>query len=268
MTVVNQSDIKSGSKPVRDLFSLLPKDRDYGWLCTQTYSNDDLVEISYIVNNIESPHIKNFGFFNLLIQSQAGPFNSAVFAVYLKELNAVDVLIHLIAKTPNLSEKEKIAWLENPNIISKGFMTMVRYFFDHGVAAQCGISNTKSPYNVIFAKEIMVYGYSTNHDRLKDFLFGSLNSLTPAELDSWYRETLFMICGEDNYVAVDVLGDYPNTPENLLDDYFSHTQNTALKLKLALHKNFPVKKIYPIWKETENTILYDKLPASIKSLIF
>jgi len=97
MPKVKMSDIKSGSENVKTLFKRIVGDRKLDWLKKQTYSNDELLEILDISENIEQ-HKDKRRFYQELIESQAGPFSQEVFIKYTRKVYHVEALMNLIRK--------------------------------------------------------------------------------------------------------------------------------------------------------------------------
>lgn len=107
---VKVSDIKSKSPNVKQLFKVSIGQRRIDFLRSLTFSNDELVEIFELSEHIES-HAGRFYFYSLLIKSQEGPFNDAVFSRFVNGLSREETLIKLLENTPNLSFSNKEKFL-------------------------------------------------------------------------------------------------------------------------------------------------------------
>ena len=262
MPKVKMGDIKSGSPNVKTLFKRAMLYRTQGWLKKQNYTNNELMEILQISENIER-HKDHREFYKDLIISQNGPFNSEVFNAYKSVVFNVDALLNLITNSKGINDTDKAKWIDYTMLTSM-FWFMSKFYIN-GKCNEVGIDIKKSPFNLRLAISLVIYknramsvAASSGLFPLdyEEFMMTVLDSLTKSELYDWYVDT---VSTTYRSAAVAFLLKYPNTTADMLENYFEKSN----EYKLATHPNFPDELKVEIYKKTGDEQYLPKVATDI-----
>ncbi len=259
MSKVKMSDIISGSEEVKSVFKR-PMINRLKSLKKQIFTNDELLEIVDISENIEN-HNNKRAFYQNLILSQNGPFNNTVFGAYIDKLFHVDTLLHLINHSPDISEKNKLKWVNYLMVVATHWT--VFNFFSKGSGNGVGIDVTQSPFNSVYAANIVRYVDKANNgtisDAYKKELHRILDTMTEGEIYEWYV-TEVAITYEKR--AMEFIMSYNRIPSNAIAHYWEKTTFSS-KEKLALHPNCPEDLIEYVFDRTGRE---EYLPQAAKDI--
>jgi hypothetical protein len=263
MPKVKMSDVKSGSENVKTLFKRIVGDRTLTWLKKQKYSNDELLEILDISENIER-HKDKRKLYQDLIESQVGPFNQEVFIKYTNKVYHVEALMNLIRNSFGITVEDKEKWIVVSMVTSSYWFTP--YFFMNGECEKYGINIYKTPFNKIFASSaVKSTGTRTElkfspSSKERNFLWSVLDSMNDEEKMQWYIDD---IARTYESKAVDILTSYPNTTPEILTDYYNRTPKQ--KGEIASHPNAPQEiknEMYALTKDEKY------LPEIVKDIFW
>lgn len=184
MSKVKMSEIKS--EKVKEIFRRTLSMRTTKFLSTLKLSNDDLIEILDLSENIEKHNERRF-FYQVLIRSQEGPFSRYVFNQYKIKLFDIDALLHLLENTPDLNDSEKMSIIPYLLLASPNWTT--EYFLRNGQSNNFGIDPFAAPFSAKIADDLMYYVFNKNYRRPKEyynFFEKLLNTLTLEQLEKFY----------------------------------------------------------------------------------
>ena len=254
MAKVKMSDIKSGSENVKNVFRNTMSGIRRKNFKNQTFTNDELLEILYISENIEY-HKEKRDMYQKLIKSQKGPFNNAVFSAYSDKLFEYDSMIHLLKNSKGTSEDAKLKWL-NYIMVSSCFSAIKFFKEDSGIPY--GIDVTKKPFRHVYAVDLIKFsdemGFSDTMGRRNlsfDYyaeLHRILDTMNDAEIYDWYIDS---IASTYEKRAMDTLMSYDKMPKKVLENYW-HKTNFQNQEILALHPNIPDELRSEMFEKTQN----------------
>ena len=242
MPKVKMSDVKSGSTSVKNLFKLPMSSRIMA-LKKFTFTNQELIEILEISEEVEY-HSDKRRFYQRLIQSQKGPFDSNVFKWYIDKLFNIDSLMHLIDHVENLSTDDKLLWLNYMMVTSANWS--VFNFFSKNMGLEYGIDVTQKPFRTIYSDLLVRYieraGYNNlgagyNNLVSKDYyneVNRILDQMSESELYDWYITSM-----KSSYVqkVISILMNYPKMPSKIIVDYYEKISAADGKDELIKHPN-------------------------------
>lgn len=260
MAKVKMGDIKSGSENVKNVFRKAMSARTSKWLEKQTFSNDELLEILDITQNIEY-HKENRYFYQKLIQSQKGPFDARVFHEYLDKLFHIDSMLNLLENTTSTNQEDKLKWQDYMMVSSTHWA--VFNFFSRDAGIPYGIDVTKKPFRFNYAHHIVRYADKMGRGQISqeyfDELHRILDTMSEDEMYEWYLEA---VASTYEKRAVDFLMSYDKMTPKALEHYWNKT-TLINKEKLALHPNTPKELKMELFEETGNE---DFLPQETKDM--
>ena len=235
MPKVKMSDVKSGSISVKNLFKI-PMSSRITALKKFTFTNRDLIEILEISEDIEY-HSDKRRFYQQLIQSQKGPFNSNVFKWYIDKLFDINSLLHLIDHAENLSIDDKLSWLNYMMVTSANWS--VFNFFSKNMGLEYGIDVTQNPFRAIYSDLLVRYiqraGF--NNSISKDYyneVNRILDQMSESELYDWYTSSI-----QSSYVkkVISIIMNYPKMPSKIIVEYYKKISAADGKDELIKHPN-------------------------------
>jgi len=259
MAKVKMSDVKSGSEEVKKVFRR-PMSSRLKPLKNQTFTNDELLEILDISENIEYHKEKRY-FYQALIQSQKGPFNNKTFGAYVDKLFGIDPLLHLLENSKGISEENKLEWLSY--LMTTSTHWAVFNFFSRDAGLPYGIDVTKKPYRMQYAEKIVRYSEKMGRGNINSEYYTELHrildTMSEGEIIEWYNNS---IASTYEKRAVDFLMSYDKMPQKVLAHYWNKT-NLPNQEILALHPNIPEELRAEMFEKTKD----DKyLPQAAKDL--
>ena len=242
MPKVKMSDVKSGSTSVKNLFKLPMSSRIIA-LKKFTFTNPELIEILEISEDVEY-HCDKRRFYQKLIESQKGPFDSNVFNRYIDKLFNIDSLMHLIDHSENLSIDDKLSWLNYMMVTSANWS--VFNFFSKNMGLEYGIDVTQKPFRTIYSDLLVRYieraGYNNlgagyNNLVSKDYyneVNRILDQMSESELYDWYTTSMKSL-----YVkkVIAIIMNYPKMPSKIVVDYYENISAADGKDELIKHPN-------------------------------
>lgn len=235
MPKVKMSDVKSGSISVKNLFKI-PMSSRITALKKFTFTNRELIEILEISEDIEN-HSDKRRFYQQLIQSQKGPFNSNVFKWYIDKLFDINSLLHLIDHAENLSIDDKLSWLNYMMVTSANWS--VFNFFSKNMGLEYGIDVTQNPFRAIYSDLLVRYiqraGF--NNSISKDYyneVNRILDQMSESELYDWYTSSI-----QSSYVkkVISIIMNYPKMPSKIIVEYYEKISAADGKDELIKHPN-------------------------------
>ena len=235
MPKVKMSDVKSGSISVKNLFKI-PMSSRITALKKFTFTNRELIEILEISEDIEN-HSDKRRFYQQLIQSQKGPFNSNVFKWYIDKLFDINSLLHLIDHAENLSIDDKLSWLNYMMVTSANWS--VFNFFSKNMGLEYGIDVTQNPFRAIYSDLLVRYiqraGF--NNSISKDYyneVNRILDQMSESELYDWYTSSI-----QSSYVkkVISIIMNYPKMPSKIIVEYYKKISAADGKDELIKHPN-------------------------------
>ncbi len=235
MPKVKMSDVKSGSISVKNLFKIPMSSRIMA-LKKFTFTNRELIEILEISEDIEN-HSDKRRFYQQLIQSQKGPFNSNVFKWYIDKLFDINSLLHLIDHAENLSIDDKLSWLNYMMVTSANWS--VFNFFSKNMGLEYGIDVTQNPFRAIYSDLLVRYiqraGF--NNSISKDYyneVNRILDQMSESELYEWYTTSI-----QSSYVkkVISIIMNYPKMPSKIIVEYYEKISAADGKDELIKHPN-------------------------------
>ena len=235
MPKVKMSDVKSGSISVKNLFKI-PMSSRITALKKFTFTNRELIEILEISEDIEN-HSDKRRFYQQLIQSQKGPFNSNVFKWYIDKLFDINSLLHLIDHAENLSIDDKLSWLNYMMVTSANWS--VFNFFSKNMGLEYGIDVTQNPFRAIYSDLLVRYiqraGF--NNSISKDYyneVNRILDQMSESELYEWYTTSI-----QSSYVkkVISIIMNYPKMPSKIIVEYYEKISAADGKDELIKHPN-------------------------------
>ncbi len=235
MPKVKMSDVKSGSISVKNLFKI-PMSSRITALKKFTFTNRELIEILEISEDIEN-HSDKRRFYQQLIQSQKGPFNSNVFKWYIDKLFDINSLLHLIDHAENLSIDHKLSWLNYMMVTSANWS--VFNFFSKNMGLEYGIDVTQNPFRAIYSDLLVRYiqraGF--NNSISKDYyneVNRILDQMSESELYEWYTTSI-----QSSYVkkVISIIMNYPKMPSKIIVEYYEKISAADGKDELIKHPN-------------------------------
>ena len=235
MPKVKMSDVKSGSISVKNLFKI-PMSSRITALKKFTFTNRELIEILEISEDIEN-HSDKRRFYQQLIQSQKGPFNSNVFKWYIDKLFDINSLLHLIDHAENLSIDDKLSWLNYMMVTSANWS--VFNFFSKNMGLEYGIDVTQNPFRAIYSDLLVRYiqraGF--NNSISKDYyneVNRILDQMSESELYDWYITSI-----QSSYVkkVISIIMNYPKMPSKIIVEYYEKISAADGKDELIKHPN-------------------------------
>ena len=235
MPKVKMSDVKSGSISVKNLFKIPMSSRIMA-LKKFTFTNRELIEILEISEDIEN-HSDKRRFYQQLIQSQKGPFNSNVFKWYIDKLFDINSLLHLIDHAENLSIDDKLSWLNYMMVTSANWS--VFNFFSKNMGLEYGIDVTQNPFRAIYSDLLVRYiqraGF--NNSISKDYyneVNRILDQMSESELYDWYITSI-----QSSYVkkVISIIMNYPKMPSKIIVEYYKKISAADGKDELIKHPN-------------------------------
>lgn len=259
MTKVKMSDIKSGSEEVKKVFRR-PMSSRLKPLKKQVFTNDELIEILEISEEIEGHKEKRY-FYQELIVSQSGPFNNEVFGAFVDKLFHIDSMLNLLENSKGVSEPNKLRWLDYMMVSSTHWT--VFNFFSKDTGTQFGIDVTKSPYRINYAKHIVRYADKVGRGNISEDYYKELHrildTMTEDEIYDWYVNS---VASTYEKRAVDFLMSYDKMPKKVLERYWKKT-SLYNKEKLAIHPNIPEELRDWMYQKTKDE---KYLPQTAKDL--
>lgn len=237
MPKVKMSDVKSGSTSVKNLFKL-PMSSRIRALKKFTFTNQELIEILEISEDVEY-HVDKRRFYQQLIQSQKGPFNSNVFKWYIDKLFDINSLLHLIDHAENLSIDDKLSWLNYMMVTSASWS--VFNFFSKNMGLEYGIDVTQKPFRTIYSDLLVRYIGFTNSISLKPIyedyyneVNRILDQMSESELYDWYTTSI-----QSSYVkkVISIIMNYPKMPSKIIVEYYEKISAADGKDELIKHPN-------------------------------
>ncbi len=235
MPKVKMSDVKSGSTSVKNLFKLPMSSRIMA-LKKFTFTNHELIEILEISEDIEY-HTDKRRFYQQLIQSQKGPFNSNVFKWYIDKLFDINSLLHLIDHAENLSIDDKLSWLNYMMVTSASWS--VFNFFSKNMGLEYGIDVTQNPFRAIYSDLLVRYIQRAdfNNSISKDYyneVNRILDQMSESELYDWYTTSIQTL-----YVkkVISIIMNYPKMPSKIIVEYYEKISAADGKDELIKHPN-------------------------------
>jgi len=199
MPKIKPTDVTSGSEKVKSLFKIPMADRTDAFLKKITFSEEELIEITKLVEMEKGFDPK--GFLERVLLSQSGPFTSKVFFLYMDKASIrKDSLLHLLSNTTGLEDSHK------KMIMTRTWGPFTDYFlpnfYVNGECKKYGIDVKKSPFNLEFSKQYMMAAgtqstqiHKVDFSQYHDFFFEIVQTLTDPELSEWY--TTLKRMGED-----------------------------------------------------------------------
>ena len=232
MPKVKMSDVKSGSTSVKNLFKLPMSSRIIA-LKKFTFTNPELIEILEISEDVEY-HSDKRRFYQKLIESQKGPFDSNVFNRYIDKLFNIDSLMHLIENTENLSIDDKLSWLNYMMVTSANWS--VFNFFSKNMGLEYGIDVTQKPFRSIYSDLLVRYIGGFNNSISNDYyneVNRILDQMSESELYNWYTSM------KSSYVkkVIAIIMNYPKMPSKIVVDYYEKISAADGKDELIKHPN-------------------------------
>ncbi len=235
MPKVKMSDVKSGSISVKNLFKI-PMSSRITALKKFTFTNRELIEILEISEDIEN-HSDKRRFYQQLIQSQKGPFNSNVFKWYIDKLFDINSLLHLIDHAENLSIDDKLSWLNYMMVTSANWS--VFNFFSKNMGLEYGIDVTQNPFRAIYSDLLVRYiqraGFnnSISNDYYNE-VNRILDQMSESELYDWYITSI-----QSSYVkkVISIIMNYPKMPSKIIVEYYKKISAADGKDELIKHPN-------------------------------
>lgn len=235
MPKVKMSDVRSGSISVKNLFKL-PMSSRITALKKFTFTNRELIEILEISEDIEY-HSDKRRFYQQLIQSQKGPFNSNVFKWYIDKLFDINSLLHLIDHAENLSIDNKLSWLNYMMVTSANWS--VFNFFSKNMGLEYGIDVTQNPFRAIYSDLLVRYiqRAGINNSISKDYyneVNRILDQMSESELYDWYTTSI-----QSSYVkkVISIIMNYPKMPSKIIVEYYEKISAADGKDELIKHPN-------------------------------
>ena len=235
MPKVKMSDVKSGSTSVKNLFKLPMSSRIMA-LKKFTFTNPELIEILEISEDIEY-HTDKRRFYQKLIQSQNGPFNTNVFNRYIDKLFDINSLLHLIDHAENLSIDDKLSWLNYMMVTSANWS--VFNFFSKNMGLEYGIDVTQNPFRAIYSDLLVRYIQQTGfNNSISNDYYNEVNrildQMSESELYDWYTTSM-----KSSYVkkVIAIIMNYPKMPSKIVVDYYEKISAADGKDELIKHPN-------------------------------
>lgn len=233
MPKVKMSDVKSGSTSVKNLFKFPMSSRIIA-LKKFTFTNQELIEILEISEDVEY-HSDKRRFYQKLIESQNGPFNTNVFNRYIDKLFNIDSLMHLIENTENLSIDDKLSWLNYMMVTSANWS--VFNFFSKNMGLEYGIDVTQKPFRSIYSDLLVRYIGGFNNSISNDYyneVNRILDQMSESELYDWYITSM-----KSSYVkkVIAIIMNYPKMPSKIVVDYYEKISAVDGKDELIKHPN-------------------------------
>ncbi len=235
MPKVKMSDVKSGSISVKNLFKL-PMSSRITALKKFTFTNRELIEILEISEDIEY-HSDKRRFYQQLIQSQKGPFNSNVFKWYIDKLFDINSLLHLIDHAENLSIDDKLSWLNYMMVTSANWS--VFNFFSKNMGLEYGIDVTQNPFRAIYSDLLVRYIQRAGfNDSISKDYYNEVNrildQMSESELYDWYTSSI-----QSSYVkkVISIIMNYPKMPSKIIVEYYEKISAADGKDELIKHPN-------------------------------
>jgi hypothetical protein len=260
MPKVKMSDIKSGSENVKDVFRATMTGSRRKKFVKQKFTNDELLEILDISENIEY-HKEKRNMYQRLIVSQSGPFNAKVFDAYLDKLFDVDALLNLLENSKGISDESKLKWLDYLMVTSTHWA--VFNYFSRDAGTSFGIDVTKPPFRTNYAQHIVKYADKMGRGNISQDYFNELHrildTMSEGEIIEWYNDS---VTSTYEKRAVDFLMSYDKMPGKVLQHYWNKT-TLINKEKLALHPNIPEELREWMYQETQDE---KYLPQAAKDL--
>lgn len=260
MAKVKMSDIKSGSENVKEVFRATMSGARRKKFAKQTFTNDELLEILDISENIEN-HNEKRNMYQRLIESQKGPFNQAVFDAYVSNLFHIDSMLNLLENSKGISPESKLKWLDYMMVTSAHWS--VFNFFSRDAGTQFGIDVTKAPYSTNYAQHIVRYadkmGRGNISEEYMNELARILDTMSEGNIIEWYNKSVATTYEKR---AIDFLMSYDKMPSKVLQHYWDKT-TLPNKEKLALHPNIPAELRDWMYQETKDE---KYLPQAAKDL--
>jgi len=262
MPRIKMSDVTSGSENVKKVFREPMPNRTVSMLKNFKFSNDELVEIHFLADKKES-HGEKREFFNIVILSQTGPFNSKVFDIYAKSMFDKDSLIHLIKNSTGLTDEDKETFIVYS--ITTEPIHFIANFFMTGECKKYGIDLKKSPCNKAYVRSYITSSSQTttrffDNERRHAFLYEILDTLTESELFEWYENTL-----SQRQFKIKIILGYKNCPEKLFVRAFEsiETGDITTKKQMAMDPKCPLEIKMKMFEETGDGSL---LPQDIQEI--
>ena len=235
MPKVKMSDVKSGSTSVKNLFKLPMSSRIMA-LKKYTFTNPELIEILEISEDIEY-HTDKRRFYQKLIQSQNGPFNTNVFNRYIDKLFDINSLLHLIDHAENLSIDDKLSWLNYMMVTSANWS--VFNFFSKNMGLEYGIDVTQNPFRAIYSDLLVRYIQQTGfNNSISNDYYNEVNrildQMSESELYDWYITSI-----QSSYVkkVISIIMNYPKMPSKIIVEYYKKISAADGKDELIKHPN-------------------------------
>lgn len=235
MPKVKMSDVKSGSTSVKNLFKLPMSSRIIA-LKKFTFTNPELIEILEISEDIEY-HTDKRRFYQKLIQSQNGPFNTNVFNRYIDKLFDINSLLHLIDHAENLSIDDKLSWLNYMMVTSANWS--VFNFFSKNMGLEYGIDVTQNPFRAIYSDLLVRYIQQTGfNNSISNDYYNEVNrildQMSESELYDWYITSI-----QSSYVkkVISIIMNYPKMPSKIIVEYYKKISAADGKDELIKHPN-------------------------------
>ena len=235
MPKVKMSDVKSGSTSVKNLFKLPMSSRIMA-LKKFTFTNPELIEILEISEDIEY-HTDKRRFYQKLIQSQNGPFNTNVFNRYIDKLFDINSLLHLIDHAENLSIDDKLSWLNYMMVTSANWS--VFNFFSKNMGLEYGIDVTQNPFRAIYSDLLVRYIQQTGfNNSISNDYYNEVNrildQMSESELYDWYITSI-----QSSYVkkVISIIMNYPKMPSKIIVEYYKKISAADGKDELIKHPN-------------------------------
>lgn len=235
MPKVKMSDVKSGSTSVKNLFKLPMSSRIIA-LKKFTFTNPELIEILEISEDIEY-HTDKRRFYQKLIQSQNGPFNTNVFNRYIDKLFDINSLLHLIDHAENLSIDDKLSWLNYMMVTSANWS--VFNFFSKNMGLEYGIDVTQNPFRAIYSDLLVRYIQQTGfNNSISNDYYNEVNrildQMSESELYDWYITSI-----QSSYVkkVISIIMNYPKMPSKIIVEYYEKISAADGKDELIKHPN-------------------------------
>ena len=260
MAKVKMSDIKSGSENVKEVFRATMSGARRKKFSKQTFTNDELLEILDISENIEY-HKEKRNMYQRLIESQKGPFNQAVFDAYVGNLFHIDSMLNLLENSKGISSESKLKWLDYMMVSSTHWS--VFNFFSRDAGIPYGIDVLKPPFSKKYAEHIVRYADKAGRGNISDEYYAELHrvldKMSEGDIIEWYNKS---VASTYEKRAVDFLMSYDKMPGKVLQHYWDKT-TLSTKEKLALHPNIPEELREWMYQETKDE---KYLPQAAKDL--
>lgn len=237
MIKINNTTLENKTPEVELFFSIEAKNRDFSTLEKIIFTNDDLMEIFNISEEIEQhPLSENFYAYLIASRNDDFVFSNLVFINFLEKGKLpIKTLTKLFNNTQDLSEKNKYDWL---NYATYHFP---HWFPDNFDLIQLNIF--KQPFNELVANNLIEF--ISNKD-ISKFLISIFNSFNKNDFIEIFKKSLSSF--KSNSDVALFLSKCENSPEEILKMCYDLLKRDDDKELIGAHKNCP-EQIKVSWYE-------------------